>query len=549
MNFIIMLKQKNNTDHIFWMLLLLIFTFTACDTEESILSHVQEEEFFQNAEQFESAIGDAYGPMTTWSDMISTWELTTDAVVMPERGQDWALNKWKHLHTHNWIVQEGPINNWWQNHFNGVNNTNRLIFQFKEAMESGNADTETSEKFLAELRVMRAFYYYGLLDNFGNVPLVTSFEDAVEKPAQPSENFSEGQKKVFDFVEKSILDNIDKLATEVGDTYGRMNKWVAHFLLAKLYLNAEIYTGESRWDEVITHTEAIINSSNYRLTNNYRENFITENSGSPEIIFAIPYDEVFNKGFKIHIASLHYGNQATFRLQNQPWNGYSAVGEFYLSYIDSNQNPGPQGSVIGMSPEGDTTKGTLDDRLQNFLVGPQFTADGDRIEDAAAIESDPDGPPLTLTPFINERGPNAWRQAGARINKWEIKKGSSINLNNDFAVYRFSDVLLMNAEARYRMNPNDQEALRKINLIRKRASVTPFKSLDLDKLLAERGRELFFEGWRRQDLIRFDGISGGEKKFNDPWWEKAKSDPTRNIFPIPRDQIEANSNLVQNPGY
>lgn len=122
-------------------------------------------------------------------------------------------------------------------------------------------------------------------------------------------------------------------------------------------------------------------------------------------------------------------------------------------------------------------------------------------------------------------------------------------MNNDFPLFKYSDVSMMKAEALWRINSNSNEALILINQIRQRAGVEPFDNLTAEKLLAERGREFYIENWRRQDLIRFEGQSGGVTRFNDPWWEKDISESYRNVYPIPRPQLEANPNLTQNPGY
>jgi len=529
-----------------------IITLASCtDLTNKVTDQVTEDEFFQTPQEFISAMGDAYNPLSAWGShnaMTSSHEVASDEIVIPQRGQDWFDGGvWLRQHRHTWRFDEPQLNNAWQDLFTGVNNTNRLIFQFESAVQAGNAEQEQASAFIAELKTLRAFYYFWLLDTFGNVPIVTDFETE-GNPSQPSSNFQEGRTAVFNFVESELLDNIDDLSTDVQSTYGRVNQYVAHFILAKLYLNAEVYTGTARYSDALPHLDAIIDSGNYNLTGNYGDNFAINNSGSPELIFVVPYDRVFLQGFNIHHMSLHYGSQGTFQFEQQPWNGYAAVEEFYLSYIDPAENPGPQGTVIGS--DGTETTGTQDDRLTNFLVGPQYTAGGDRVTDAAVFSDfDQDGAPLTFTPAINELEPDACRQCGARIGKWEYEIGATPNLSNDFSIFRYADVLLTKAEVLWRLNNSDPEALTLINQVRQRAGVDDFTSLDEDKILAERGREMFYEVWRRQDLIRFDSNSGNATRFNDPWWEKQASEEFRNVFPIPRDQLEANSNLVQNPGY
>ena len=550
--------------------LAMVIILTSCtDLEESISSEVTGENFFQTEEEFVSALGDAYtllgepsvgtsiGGHGGWA---SIQEVSTDEIIIPQRGQDWFDGGiWLRAHRHTFNYDEGYFNNAWQWLFSGVNSTNRLVFQFTSAVEAGNADPAQAEQFIAELRALRAFYYYLLLDTFGNVPIITSFQDAPESPSQPDANFQTGRQAVFDFVESELLASVDAVSDDVQGTYGRVNKFVVHMILAKLYMNAEVYTGNPRWSDAITQLDAIIDSGNYSLAANYRNNFITNNSGSPELIFVVPFDKVFLgsfNGFNIHQMSLHYGSQNTFNLQFQPWNGYASMQEFYESYIDPAQNPGPQGDVWGTQPTSDSDglnriQGTLDARLDNFFVGPQFSAGGDRITDAAVFSAfDANGAPLTFTPAINQLEPDACRQCGVRVGKFEIENGVGPSLSVDFPIFRYSDVLLMKAEALWRLNPSDANAATYLNMVRNRAGVDDFSApLTADQILAERGREMFYEMVRRQDLIRFAGTNGGDTRFNDPWEFKNVSSSDVNVFPIPRDQCEANDNLVQNPGY
>ncbi|HLR25250.1 MAG TPA: RagB/SusD family nutrient uptake outer membrane protein [Fodinibius sp.] len=536
--------------------LLVLFTFvvSCTDLTENINNEITPENFFQTDEEIISALGDAYSPLTSYGShggQTALAEVTSDEIVITQKGADWGDGGiWIRLHRQKFTPSEDEINNAWNNFFSGIANTNRLIFQFKNAVESSaNISQEEIDPFIAELRGLRAFYYYLVLDNFGNAPIVTSFEQDITETEQPSPDLKEGRQKLFNFVESELLDVLDLLNTDVDATIGRVNKWVVHMTLAKLYLNAEVYTKTSRWGDVVTHTNAIIDSQNYELMDNYADNFTVNNTGSPEHIFTIPFDEVFRTGFGLPAQTMHLSSQPAFNFGFQPNNGVQTMTDFYESYIDPEQNPGPQGEVIGLDPQGSTISGTVDDRLDNFLVGPLLDLEGNQISDPGASSSDPNGPPITHTPYINELEPDGWRQAGARIAKYEMEIGlSSNNMNNDMIIFRYADVLMMKAEALWRLNGSDPEALELVNRIRERANVEPFNTLDADKILAERGREFFYEMMRRQDLIRFEGKTG-KTRFNDAWWEKGTSEPFRNVFPIPQNQLEANPNLKQNPGY
>ncbi|MEO0471323.1 MAG: RagB/SusD family nutrient uptake outer membrane protein, partial [Bacteroidota bacterium] len=445
-------------------------------------------------------------------------EVTTDAMIVPQRGQDWFDGgHWIRLHRHEYQPDDPIINGAWNFLFGGVNTTNRLIFQFEELNAPG------SEAFIAELRVLRAMFYMGLLDSYGNVPLVDRFD----VPADFAPN-NATREEIYNFIENELTATVDLLTEDVsGATYARINKWTAHAILAKLYLNAEVYTGTPQWQKAADNAAAIVNSGNYRLESSFFTNFQTENSGSGENIFVIPYDQVFATGHNLVMRTLHYSSQNTFNLTAQPWNGYCSLQEFYNSFEEN------------------------DVRRGSFIVGPQLDAAGQPLGDDGFEQADPndptkpfdaDGVQVNFTPEINEHFPNALRQAGARIGKYEFATGATQDLSNDVPIFRYADILLIQAEAMWRMNAGSAEALALVNEIRVRAGVDPFADLTAETLLAERGREMFAEAWRRQDLIRF-GVYGDE------WEFKPASDETKEIFPIPRAQIDANPNLTQNPGY
>ncbi|MCW3080456.1 RagB/SusD family nutrient uptake outer membrane protein [Segetibacter sp.] len=511
---------------------------TKLDEKELLYDQVVQDQFFQSNRELVSAVGAAYTNLYGFrGGLTNVNEVTTDEIVVPTRGADWGDGgHWVRLKLHTYKPNDSEVNGAWNMLYAGVNGCNRLLATLEPL------GTAQSIAFIAELKSLRAIYYYWLLDIYGNVPLSTDFKDITPPP-------NSTRKQVYDFVEKELLDNVAKLPkTGPNDqsTYGRVNFYTAQAALAKLYLNAEVYTGAAQWDKCIAACDQIINSGKYSLTLNYKDNFVKDNTGASEFIWAIPFDQVHAKGFNLNHQTLHQESQKTYNMTAQPWNGFATVAEFYNSYIDPTQNPGPQGTVVGLDPKGTPTTGTVDKRLSNFLVGPQFDANGVRLLDGASDPEDPDGQPITFTPYMNQLEPRAWRQTGARINKWEFYNGMTSDLSNDVAIFRYADFLLAKAEAIARKNSNwnDPIAMALVNQIRtQHGGVTPFVTMTDVSFLAERGREMFFEAFRRQDMIRFD-------KYNKAFtFHPADADKHVNILPIPEAQINANQKLKQNPGY
>jgi len=510
-----------------------LFSQSCTDLEEELFSQVTADSFFTTEAEFIAGMGAAYsslGFIGNHGGLWSTNEISSDELVIPQRGGDWYDGGvLLQLHKHQFQPDNSFFNGAWTNCYGGIGTCNRLIETFELS------DNENAPAFIAELRGIRALYYYWLLDAFGQVPLVTSFATA---EATPSSN---SRQEVYNFVESELKAIIPLLSETVGgEAYGRFNKWTGLAVLAKLSLNAEVYTGTAKWQAAADAADEIINSGKYNLEANFFDNFAVENDGSSENIFVFPYDQVFAGGFNWDMMTLHYVSQDTYNFTSQPWNGYAAVEDFYNSFVDSDINPGPQGDVV--TGLGETTTGTLDARRHSFIVGAQYKSNGVPTDDASAEANDPDGGLVVFTPHINEIQPNAWRQAGARIGKYEYELGGNENMSNDFVIFRYADILLVKAEALYRMNPSSAEALILVNQVRDRAGVDPFTSLTDENLLAERGREMFAEMARRQDLIRFG-------KWDDAWWEKPVSDANKALFPVPTTQINSNPNLVQNPGY
>jgi hypothetical protein len=566
-------KMKKSLFHIGAIAIVLLagaFSQSCTKLDEKLYSSVTPSNFFKSEEEFISALGAAYTQFGGWGsgDPQTLQSMTTDEMTAPTRGQDWDDGgNWRRAHLHSWTKEDGVMSGAWNFGFNGVNTANRLIYQFTSLVKSGQVKQEVADAYIAELQTVRGFFYWQLIDMFGSVPLVTDFETAEATPA------TKPRAEVYAWVVSDLEAAVPKLSKAVdGTTYGRMNYYGGQMLLAKLYLNAKVYTGTAAYDKAITACNEIINSGLYSLEPNYFANFNVNNAASKEFIFAIPYDKVFYKGFSLVMQTLSYLNQQTYNLAAQPWNGFCSLEEFYNSYDNADLRKGE----IGLINKPATKRG-------NFLAGYQFTSAGVVLTDDGSeapnltrtpvpLLGDPDGKPFNFGSFgstqpqINELGPQALRQAGVRIGKWEFEMGGLQDMSNDYAVFRYGDVLLMKAEALWRISQSatDAAALLLVNQIRTRAGVPALTTLDgkmsFDlagavvpggELFNEMGREMAFEKYRRQAMIRW-GVYTDVAKWALPHYNVGDvivSTPNTNLFPVHKDKIAANPNLVQNPGY
>jgi hypothetical protein len=485
---------------IFGVIILFLVIFTACtDLNEPIIDKVPQSEY--TADPIVD-MGVIYAPMQGFLDGGGYWfcqELPSDEMVCPTRGGDWDDGgKWRVLHQHTWDNKTEAIANMWSPFYSGIVQANKFI----ETYES-TKDQPIVAQAIAKAKILRAYYYYLLIDNYKDVPYVTSFLNAEQQPMKTP------RATIFANIVKEIEDSYPLVPASTSKT--AVTKGMAFSLLAKLYLNAEVYTGTPQWAKAEQYCDSVIALNQYSLQANALAPFVTANEGSPEIIWLIPYDEDTYKGNNLHMRTLHYNSNLTFDMTAGPWNGFATMEAHFNSYEDA------------------------DARKKGFLYGLQKSSDGNDLTDPGA-----EGAPLDLNPHIPALQMDASftpieiRLSGARVAKFEIKIGAKDNLSNDFPIFRYADILLMKAEAMIRQNNNGDEY---VNRIRVRAGVAPWTGTTLTQLLAERGREMFWEAHRRQDLIRF-----GE--FNKAWWEKTSSTPDRNTFPIPQWAVDANPNLA-----
>lgn len=476
------------------LLVVLLFLAGCTDLDDVLYDRIPEDEYTADPVLLMSPI---YRPLQDHLDWGGWWfaqELTGDGVVCPIRGEHWIDDfKWVELHKHTWHWETEAVQAMWGRYYEGVTAANRFI----ESQEAFAGD-EVVDQAIAKARILRGYYYYLLIDNYGDVPYITDFIDAPERP-EP-----DAREDIFYAIVQDIEEGVELLEPQASKT--AVTPAMAYSLLAKLYLNAEVYTGNTYWDKAEQYADSVL-TFDYALEADALAPFVTSNQDSPENIWVIPYHEDTYHGFNLHMRTLHYQHNLTFNMNVGPWNGFAAVEDHFNSYEEE------------------------DRRRDGFLYGEQVSHTGESIN----VYIDPHIPELEMSPGSYDE--DIIEQSGARVVKFEVKMGARDNLSNHFPIFRLGDIYLMKAEALIRQHgagAGDDY----VNAIRQRAGLESWSNVDLDMLLEERGREMFWEGHRRQDLIRFG-------KFGDEWWEKDVSGPEEEVFPIPQWAVESNPNLAQ----
>lgn len=386
-----------------------------------------------------------------------------------------------------------------------------------EKLASRNiSDSEKIRNFRAEARFLRAFQYWVLLDGFGNPPFVTE-NDAIGKQAPKQIQRAE----LFKYVESELKAIEGDLVDAKANEYGRADKGAAWALLARLYLNAEVYTGTPKYTEAITYAQKVINGG-YRLAANYKNLFLTDNNvtSKDEMILTINYDanKTQNNGGTTYIINASVDpvtmNPASFGIPSGGWSGNRVRSTIPAIFGDYS--------------------GATDKRAMFF---------GTKIQNDNISEF---GDGLKAIKFRNV--------SSLGVPSLDDNGGAFCSL--DFAIFRLAEQYLIYGEAVLRGGTGGSvsQAVDYVNELRKRAygnASGNVSFVDLDFFLDERVRELYWEGFRRTDLIRYNKYT--EASYLWPYKGGAKSgigvDPTRKLFPLPTADIISNTNLIQNKGY
>lgn len=369
------------------------------------------------------------------------------------------------------------------------------------------------QQYRAEARFLRALSYWHGIDLFGDIPLVEE-DFALNSP--PPEQATRAE--VYAFVVAELNEIRTQLPAPAATQYGRASRAAADMLLAKLYLNAQVYTGTARWAEARAAAEAVI-AGGFALDDDYLDMFLADNHTSPELVFTVPQDGLNTRSFGGTTFLTHASvggnmNQADYGL-NGGWWGLRARPELVALFPGGASSTDERASTVFFT--GGQTVGITD--LLNFQQG------------------------LAAPKYQNVT------QTGAPGSDLEF-------VDTDYPMFRLADAYLMYAEAVLRGGGGTRgQALTYVNALRQRAygdasgNITDAQ-LTLDFILAERARELYWEGHRRQDLIRYDRFTdNGVWVFKGGVQAGRTTESFRDLYPLPASELTANPNLEQNEGY
>lgn len=439
-------------------------------------------------------------------------ELPTDEAIIA-----WSDSGLPDIHNMNWAANNQYVTALYYRIYYQIAMANEFIRETQDdKLSSRNItgiDADEARLYRNEARFMRALSYSHAIDLFGNGPFVTEKND-VGVTAPPRIE----RKELFQYVESELKDLEGLLKDPRTNEYGRADKGAVYMLLAKLYLNAEVYTGQNRYNDALLYAEKVINSG-YSLKSNYNELFLADNNlENNEVIFSVNFDGTHTRTyggttFIIHASTGGSMTAADFGI-NSGWGG-----------IRSTKN------LVNLFP---ATDGSIDKR-------GVFHTDGQSLE-INAIGAFTDGYPLIKFKNITKSGAAGSDTGGDFV-------------DTDFPLFRLADAYLIYAEAVLRGGGgNMSTALKYVNALRTRAygntsgNVT---SINLDFILDERARELAWEATRRTDLIRFGKFTSGSYlwPFKGGVQDGRAVEDYRKLYPIPTNDLIANPNLVQNQGY
>ena len=498
----------------------LLMLAPACtDLTEVPQSAITPENFYRNRDEVLAGLAAAYSQLQAVNngEYYNLSQVTADENIVPTRGSDWYDNgRWLELDRQGYTPGSAAtlenVNGAWNDLFQGIARTN-VVLNAIQSVNFGGKDTVT-----AELRALRAYYYYLMQDFFGGVPIVTT--TAIEPRPRAT------RAEVFNFIEselKAVRLTLPK--TWPANFHGRMTRGAVDAILASLYLNSEVFSGSvdanglvkgtARWLQAREFADSVINAGVYTMASRsgWRSNFTGDNYNSQENIFVVKFLNQDGLGMTMQMKGLHYT-----QFSPSPWNGFATIADVYNQFDAADPR-----------------------RAESFLAGPQVN-----LESGNPV-NDRQGNQLVFTVSIADPT-QATEGEGVRIYKFPVDPAHvAQNNGNDFPLFRLAEMYLIKAEALNELGQT-ANAIGIVNTnIRARQnmpalSTTMTQAQARDAIFRERLFELVGEAKRRQDLIRAG-------KFTDPWLFKPGAPKYKIVFPIPQSQVVTNPLLTQYPGY
>jgi starch-binding outer membrane protein, SusD/RagB family len=513
--------------------------------------------FVPTSEDVGALVGSAYGSWRNvlWANGRCYWtaqEETGDAFCRarkPYGFYDGGIHQ--RLHLHDWTSEDQCWGAVWSTAFEGVTNCNRLLFQIESGQIPITAGPE-KDATVGEIRVLRASFYYVLCDVFGNVPLVTKYD--VPVGFLPEQNT---RLDIYNFIVTEITESLPALSEDHSiSTYGRFNnKWSANALLAKIYLNAKVWSGTPQWDKCIATCDEIINANKgFILEPVQRDCFKEQNQNSNELIWTVPFDEIFGGWCPLNVIAIPHQTSQTYNLRSVGWGGLTSIPQFIDTFDPTDKR---------------VTDAWIQGQIKTSAGVPLNVNTGNMK-----------GQPMIVVNFLP--GIDSSEEVHAfRPMKYEIPMGSDpVNMSNDSPIVRYADILMMKAECLMRLGQDGAGAL--VTQVRMRSFDDPTKATVTDaqllegssydyglrdithgpyrgtthegganiqygRFLDELGWEFCGEAHRRQDMIRF-GIYNTKSRLS----YQAQADGSqdyRNLAPIPLFVLNSNTNIKQNQGY
>ena len=533
---------------IYFLMVLMPFLNSCTKLDEKLYNQVAVSNFGKTQAEQDALVGAIYPGLQGWK-MFGPTYLTLEEVsggmgVIARRGGDWwdngsHMELTKHMWTPSsgmppyYILKPGGTKGIWYVAYHNITVCNQLYAM----VYSGAGDITVKNEALAQIRGIRAFWYFLLVDNFGNVPITTNFYDTSLPKTGPGQ-----RAKVYNFI-MAELDTITTFLPKGGPspvTYGKFTKGAAFAIRAKMYLNAMVWypQGGPKWQECINACDTLLNMG-YQLEPNWQTNFIPHNEVSKEAILS-SVCRSGDGGNNVLAYTLHPLSQDALNIYDGPYNGICGMPP-YIKDFD-----------------------TINDKRcrETFLWGPMIS-----LKTGLQIYTDENRPLIYSIDIprhdMEDGWGSAYEESGARCWKWVPEPGLNTSMENDIHIFRISDFYLMKAEALVRRDGGSNgEATTLVNAIRERAfpgmPSKLYSSVTLDDIMMERRFELAWEGYARQDKIRFGHFADpipGWKDYTDPidlndnpaWFPSGHTH--FDLFPIPQGARDANPNLMQNPGY